>query len=146
MEKPMKMKNNIETFTMQFADIKGESCELHIMWAKTAVVIPITASIREKVKAQIEAAMQTEKKPYWQAAQFYNEYEKNSTKALEYASKAVEANPKAFWIWLYKARIQKDLGDKAGALVSAQKSLELATAEKNDDYIKMNEELIKKLN
>lgn len=146
MVEPMKMKNNIETFTMQFADIKGESCELHIMWAKTAVVIPITASIREKVKAQIEAAMQTEKKPYWQAAQFYNEYEKNSTKALEYASKAVEANPKAFWIWLYKARIQKDLGDKAGALVSAQKSLELATAEKNDDYIKMNEELIKKLN
>ncbi len=145
MVEPMKMKNNIETFTMQFADIKGESCELHIMWAKTAVVIPITASIREKVKAQIEAAMQTEKKPYWQAAQFYNEYEKNSTKALEYASKAVEANPKAFWIWLYKARIQKDLGDKAGALVSAQKSLELATAEKNDDYIKMNEELIKKL-
>jgi len=146
MVEPMKMKNNIETFTMQFADIKGESCELHIMWAKTAVVIPITASIREKVKAQIEAAMQTEKKPYWQAAQFYNEYEKNSTKALEYASKAVEANPKAFWMWLYKARIQKDLGDKAGALVSAQKSLELATAEKNDDYIKMNEELIKKLN
>jgi len=145
MVEPMKMKNNIETFTMQFADIKGESCELHIMWAKTAVVIPITASIREKVKAQIEAAMQTEKKPYWQAAQFYNEYEKNSTKALEYASKAVEANPKAFWMWLYKARIQKDLGDKAGALVSAQKSLELATAEKNDDYIKMNEELIKKL-
>lgn len=145
MVEPMKMKNNIETFTMQFADIKGESCELHIIWAKTAVVIPITASIREKVKAQIEAAMQTEKKPYWQAAQFYNEYEKNSTKALEYASKAVEANPKAFWMWLYKARIQKDLGDKAGALVSAQKSLELATAEKNDDYIKMNEELIKKL-
>jgi tetratricopeptide (TPR) repeat protein len=145
MVEPMKMKTNAESFTMQFADVKPESCELHIMWENTAVAIPITASIREKVKAQIEAAMQTEKKPYWQAAQFYNEYEKNSAKALEYASKAVEANPKAFWMWLYKARIQKDMGDKAGALVSAQKSLELATAEKNDDYIKMNEELIKKL-
>jgi len=145
MVEPMKMKTKSESFTMQFADVKPESCELHIMWEKTAIAIPITASIREKVKAQIEAAMQTEKKPYWQAAQFYNEYEKNSAKALEYASKAVEANPKAFWMWLYKARIQKDMGDKAGALVSAQKSLELATAEKNDDYIKMNEELIKKL-
>jgi len=145
MVEPMKMKTKSESFTMQFADVKPESCELHTMWEKTAIAIPITASIREKVKAQIEAAMQTEKKPYWQAAQFYNEYEKNSAKALEYASKAVEANPKAFWMWLYKARIQKDMGDKAGALVSAQKSLELATAEKNDDYIKMNEELIKKL-
>ncbi len=142
---PMNMNSKIESFTMQFADIKPESCELHIMWEKTAVAIPITANIREKVKAQLEEALKSEKKPYWQAAQFYNEYEKNSAKALEYASKAAEANPKAYWIFLYKAKIQKDMGDKDGAMVSAKKSLELATEAKNDDYIKMNEELIKKL-
>ncbi len=142
---PMKMKSKVETFTMQFADIKPESCALHIMWEKTAVAIPIVTNIKEKIKAQLEAAMLTDKKPYWVAAQFYNEYEKNSTKALEYATKAAEANPKAYWILLYKARIQKDLGDNAGALISATKSLELAKEEKNDDYVKMNEELIKKL-
>lgn len=142
---PMNMNAKMESFTMQFADIKPESCELHIMWEKTAVAIPITANIREKVKAQLEEALKSEKKPYWQAAQFYNEYEKNSAKALEYASKAAEANPKAFWIFLYKAKIQKDMGDKDGAMESAKKSLELATEAKNDDYIKMNEELIKKL-
>jgi len=142
---PMNMNSKMESFTMQFADIKPESCELHIMWEKTAVAIPITANIREKVKAQLEEALKSEKKPYWQAAQFYNEYEKNSAKALEYASKAAEANPKAFWIFLYKAKIQKDMGDKVGAMESAKKSLELATEAKNDDYIKMNEELIKKL-
>jgi hypothetical protein len=37
------------------------------------------------------------------------------------------------------------MGDKAAALASSKKSLELATADKNDDYVKMNEELIKKL-
>lgn len=142
---PMNMNSKMESFTMQFADIKPESCELHIMWEKTAVAIPITANIREKVKAQLEEALKSEKKPYWQAAQFYNEYEKNSAKALEYASKAAEANPKAFWIFLYKAKIQKDMGDKVGAMESAKKSLELAAEAKNDDYIKMNEELIKKL-
>lgn len=142
---PMNMGSKMESFTMQFADIKPESCELHIMWEKTAVAIPITTNIREKVKAQIEEALKSDKKPYWQAAQFYNEYEKNSAKALEYASKAAEANPKAFWIFLYKARIQKDMGDNDGAMQSAKKSLELATEAKNDDYIKMNEELIKKL-
>jgi len=87
----------------------------------------------------------TDKKPYWQAAQYYNEYEKNSAKALENATKAIEASPKAFWIWLYKAKIQKEMGDKTGALESAKKSLELAKEEKNDDYVKMNEELIKSL-
>ncbi len=142
---PMKMKTKMESFTMQLADIKPESCELHIMWEKTAVSVPITTNIKDKVRAQIEAAMLTDKKPYWPAAQFYNEYDMNKAKALEYCTKAAEASPKAFWIWLYKARIQKDMGDKAGAKESAGKSLELAREAKNDDYVKMNEELLKKL-
>lgn len=142
---PMKMKHKMETFTMQFADVTAERCELHIMWEKTAIAIPITANIKEKMKSQIEAAMQTDKKPYWQAAQFYNEYDKNLAKALENITKAIEANNKAFWMWVYKARIQKEMGDMAGAMTSSQKSLELAREAKNDDYIKINEDLQKTL-
>ena len=142
---PMKMKTKLETFTMQFANIQPESCELHIMWEKTAVAIPIQVKIRDKIRAQIEEALKGDRKPYWQAAQFYNEYDKNLPKALENATKATESNPKAFWMWLYKARIQKEMGDKAGAMESSKRSLELATEEKNDDYIKMNLDLQKKL-
>ena len=142
---PVKMSSKLETFTMQFAEVKPESCELHIIWANTAIIIPITANIKDNLKRQLEAAMQTDKKPYWQAAQFYNEYEKNSVKALESVTKALELAPDAYWMWVYKAKIQKDLGDKAGALISSKKSLELATKDKNDDYIKINEELIRKL-
>jgi hypothetical protein len=142
---PVKAKANIETFTMQFANIKPERCELYIMWAKTAISIPITSNIKDRLKAQIEAALQTDKKPYWQAAQFYNEYENNQYKALENCSKAIEDNSKAYWIWLYKANIQNEMGDKAGAKASALKSLELAKEAKNDDYIKMNKELLKNL-
>lgn len=141
----MKLDSKIETFTMQFSDIKPESCVLNIKWEKTGVAIPITTNFKDKVKAQLEAAMQTDKKPYWQAAQFYNEYDKNSAKSLEYVTKAIEVTPDAYWMWIFKAKIQKEMGDKAGALASSQKSLELATKAKNDDYIKMNEELIKKL-
>ncbi len=142
---PMKMKTPIENLTMQFANIKAESCDLMILWQKTGVAIPIVTDIKEKIRGQLEAAMLKDKKPYWQAAQFYNEYDKNYIKALENVTKAAEANPKAFWILLYKANIQKEMGDKTGALASSKKSLELATEAKNDDYIKMNEELIKKL-
>jgi len=142
---PMKMKKKTETLTMQFADIKAESCELHIMWEKTAVSIPITTNIKDKVRAQIEAAMQTDKKPYWQAAQFYNEYDKNLTKALDNVTKACEENPKAFWMYLYKAKIQKEMGDNAGAMESSKKSMELAKEQKNDDYVKLNEDLQKTL-
>jgi len=142
---PTKSKGHVETLTMQFANIKPQSCELHIMWEKTTVSIPVTSNIKERLKTQIEAAMQTDKKPYWQAAQFYNEYEGNLAKALDNCNKAIEATNKPYWIWLYKAKIQKEMGDKAGAKASAQKSLELSKEAKNEDYVKMNEELLRKL-
>jgi len=142
---PMKVKSKLENLTMQFSNIKPETCDLQIMWARTVVTIPIKANIRERIKAQITAALESSKKPYWQAAQFYKEWEENYPKALEYCTKATEENAKAYWIWLYKARIQKDMGDKEGARASANKSLELAKEAKNDDYVKMNEDLLRKL-
>ena len=141
---PVKMKNKMETFTMQFADVKAESCELDIMWEKILISIPITTNIKDKLKTQIDAAMLTDKKPYWQAAQYYYEYDKNLAKALDNCSKAIEGDEKAYWIWIYKAKIQKEMGDDAGALASSKKSLELAKEAKNDDYVKMNTELQKK--
>ena len=141
----MKMKEAAETFTMQFANIKPESCELHIMWDKTAVAIPITALIKDRMRASLEKAMMGEKKPYWNAAQFYNEYDKNSAKALESINGAVAQNPKAFYMLLYKAKIEKEMGDKKAAMASSKKSLELAREAKNEDYVKMNEDLMKKL-
>jgi len=142
---PMKMKTKLESFTMQFSDVKPETCSLDIMWEKTVVSIPIAADFRDKVRAQIETALKTEKKPYWQAAQFYNEYDKNLPLALENVSKAIDGNKEAYWMWLYKARIQKEMGDNAGAMESSKKSMELAEAAKNNDYIKMNKDLQKKL-
>ena len=142
---PMKLKNRLETFTMQFADIKPESCSLQIMWDKTVVSIPITSNIKERLRSQIEKALLTDKKPYWQAAQFYNEYDNNRTKALDYANKAIAEDPKAYWIYLYKAKMQKENGDNTGAAESAKKSLQLAKEQKNNDYIKMNEALLKEL-
>lgn len=141
----IKMKMATESFTMQFADVKAESCALHLMWEKTAVAIPITAVIKDRIRKQLEQAMLTDKKPYFPAAQFYNEYDNNQAKALENIQNAVKDNPKAYWMWLYKAKLEKDMGDKAAARASSKISLALATTEKNDDYIKMNEELLKKL-
>lgn len=141
-----KMKGSMETFTMQFADVQPQNCELHIMWGNTAVSIPITTDVKHKLRAQIETALQSaEKKPFYEAATYYYEYEKDYTKALDNANKAIEANANAFWIYLLKAKIQKAAGDKQGAKASAEKTIEVATAQKNDDYIRSAKELIKTL-
>jgi hypothetical protein len=143
---PVKTKSLVETFTMQFADVKPETCVLQLNWENKLVNIPIKTDFKEKVKTQIEAALLTDNKPYWQAAQFYNEYDKNLPKALENVSKAIEGNQKAFWMYLYKARIQKEMGDIAGALASSATSLSLAKEANNNDYVRMNEKLQKELN
>ena len=41
--------------------------------------------------------------------------------------------------------IEKEMGNKTAAMESSKKSLALATEAKNDDYVKMNEDLQKKL-
>lgn len=138
-------KTNVENFTMQFSDIKPESCSLDIMWEKTSISIPFTATIKERIRTQLMEAMKSDKKPNWLAAQFYNEYDNNPAKALEYATAATVDNPKAFWVWIYKAKIEKAMGNKAAALQSSNTSLALAKEAKNDDYVKINEEFQKKL-
>lgn len=137
--------NKVENFTMQFSDIKPESCSLDILWENTTVSIPFTATIKERIRTQLTEALKGDKKPNWLAAQFYNEYDNNPSKALEYANAATKDNPKAFWVWLYKAKIEQAMGNKTAALESSKTSLALAQEAKNDDYVKMNEELQKKL-
>jgi hypothetical protein len=141
----MRSSTNVETFTMQFANIQPESCELQLMWEKRVVSIPIIAKIFDKIKAQIEAAMLTDKKPYWQAAQFYFEYDINLTKALENIDKATRENPKAYYMFLYKAKIEKEMGNNAAAMESSKISLALSKEANNEDYIKMNEQLQKEI-
>jgi len=145
---PDKMKESIETFTMQFSDIKPESCELHLMWGNTAVRIPITTNVKERIRAQVEKALGADKVDggvYQTAANFYYEWDKDLNKALTNASKATEANPKAYFLFILKARIEKDLGDKVSAKADANKCIVLATEAKNEDYVRMAKELIAKL-
>ena len=139
------IREKIETFTMQFANLKNESCELHLRWANTDVAIPIKTDIKERIRQQLETALKGDKKPYYQAANFYFDYDKDYKKALEYINNATEENPKAYFMFLQKAKIQKAMGDKAGAKVSAMKTIELAKEAKNADYVNFGNKLLKQL-
>jgi Protein of unknown function (DUF2911)/Tetratricopeptide repeat len=138
----MKMKDNVETFTMQFADVKANSCALHIMWEGTAVALPITVDVETKVMAQIDQMINKDNKPYFNAAMYYMDNGKDLNQALAWFDKAVEGNPTAFWIHHQRANALAKLGKKEEAKMAAKKSMELATTAKNDDYVKLNEKLL----
>jgi hypothetical protein len=146
--KSEKMSASVETFTIQIAAIQPETCELHIMWGNTAVPVPISTNITSRLRAQIEKELSADKvNPaiYQTAANFYFEWDKDLTKALANAKKATEATPNGFWLFLLKAKIEKENGDKIAAKASAEKCIALATVAKNDDYVKQANDLIKKL-
>lgn len=137
-----------ETFTMQFSAIQPETCELQIAWGNTIVQVPISTNIKSRLKAQIEKELSADKvnpSVYQVAANFYFEWDKDLTQALKNAKKATEATPNGFWLYLLRAKIEKESGDKIAAKASAEKCISLATAAKNDDYVKQATDLIKKL-
>ena len=143
--KTMKMDDKMETFTMQFADIKPTSCRLHLMWDKTAVALPITTDIVKKIMSQINQVMTVDNKPYYAAAVYYMENGKDLNQALEWFDKAVELQPNAFFIHHQRANCLAKLGRKKEARDAAQKSKELAIAQKNDDYVRLNDKLLEEL-
>jgi Protein of unknown function (DUF2911) len=141
----MKMKEKMEVFTMQFANLKNESCELHLMWSDVQVSLPISTNIKDRIAADVAKNLASDKPNYQAAANFYYEMSKEYSKGLDAISKAIDNNKNAFWLYLLKARIEKELGDKVAATASADKCIELATAAKNDDYIRGAGELKKSL-
>lgn len=144
--KPVKMDAAVETFTMQFANIKPSGMELHIMWDKTAVAIPIAADVDSKVMAQINNLMNKDNRPYFNAAMYYLESGKDLTQAVAWFDKAIEQNPAAYWVYHQKANALAKLGKKEEAKQVANKSMLLAREQKNDDYVKLNEKLLTSLN
>lgn len=144
----MKIKESIELFTMQFANVQAESCELHLMWGKVALSLPIATNVKDRIRTQTEQALAGDKvsaNTYSTAANFYYEMDKDYNKALNCINKAVDLNQKAFWNYLLKAKIEVALGDKVSAKTSAEKCIAGATEQKNTDYVRMATELMKKL-
>ncbi len=136
---------SIENFTMQFHDIKPESMNLDLIWNKTLVMIPISTNIKDRLKSQIEQALTGEKKPYWQAANFYYEWDNNNAKALENVNMAIKENPDGFWMYLLKAKIEKANGNTEAAKQAALKTKEIAAKQGNQDYVKQAEMFIASL-
>ena len=140
-----KLDQPVETFTMQFANVKSNSADLQIIWEKTMVSVPITTDIDKKIMAQIDNAMNKDNRPYYQAAMYYMESGRDLNQAVTWFDKAIEQNPTAYWVYHQKANALAKLGKKAEAKTTAQKSMDLAKAANNDDYVKLNEKLLDNL-
>jgi hypothetical protein len=136
---------SIESFTISFNDITSNSCNLELMWDSAYVQLPITTDVDTKVMAQIKQTMENDNHPYFAAAVYYIENGKDLNQAVEWLDKAIAQNPDGYFIYYQKARALAKLGKKQDAIAASNKSIELAKAAKNDDYVALNEKLQKGL-
>jgi len=143
--KPMTMSDKLETFTIEFANVKSNTCDLHLAWENTVVALPISTDVDTKIMSQINNMMTRDNLPYFNAAMYYMENGKDLSQALTWFNKAAEQTPAAYWVLHQKANCLAKLGKKQDAISTATKSMELATTAQNSDYVKLNEDLIKSL-
>jgi hypothetical protein len=140
--KSQKITEKVETFTIQFANVKETTMTVEMLWENTKVSFDVAVDVDEKVMKNIESVMAKDSRPYHQAASYYFDNKKDLNKALEWATKSFEMNPTAYWTGLLKAKIQLELKDFKGATATAEQVKKLATADNDPAYIKGAEEVI----
>jgi Protein of unknown function (DUF2911) len=140
---PVKLPRPVETLTLVFENMFPTSGELHLLWENTFLVVHMTCDIDAKVMARIDSAMQTDKKPYYDAVIYYWNNNKDMNKALEWANQlATIPGMPPMVAKLWKARVLLKKGDKDAAIATAQEGIKAANEMKSDEYVRMNQEVI----
>jgi tetratricopeptide (TPR) repeat protein len=135
--KPATLSSPLETFTINFSDLKDDSANLTLDWDTTHVSVPLTTNTVAKLDAQIDAALKTpdslDARFYYNAASFYYAHDRNPEQALKWIDLAIQKDPKLYSFYYKKAQIEAKLGHKAESIAAAEKSIELLKGAKTQD-------------
>jgi hypothetical protein len=144
--KTKQLKDKVETLTLQFANVSESKAQLQMMWENLSFAVNITTDVDAKAMANIDEAMKGANKPYMQAAIYYFTNGKDLKTALGWMVEADKAEPKMPWTKLWLGRMQLKSGDKTAAAASAKAGIAIATAMKNEEYIRLNTQLLAETN
>ena len=141
--KPSHMDGVVQTFTMELTDLTYNSCKLEMTWDRTRIQIPIKTHNEDNIESNIDKTLNHPSLPYFQVANYYYETNQKTDVALVYVNKALDQDPKAFYAWLLKARLEKRMHHNDKAVEAANKSIEMAKGGAfEDEYIRNGNKLI----
>jgi len=139
----------VETFTIDFNDIRTESATLNVIWEKVRVPVKIEVDVVQNVVAQIDAAMASGQplsaSAYFTAAMFYYDQGLDLKKAKVWIEEATKGDKPPFYMLHGKAKVLAKSGDKAGAIAAAKQSIAAAEGAPRAEYVRLNEALIESL-
>lgn len=141
--KPERLKEQVETFTIQVANVCHTCAEIQLMWDFTRVSFRINTESDKKVLADIKTFTANPEGrlagEYYLAAKYYLDTNRELDKALEWVNKSLQYTPEAYWVIHTKAEILAKMGNYKAAIEAAELSEEKAKAKKDEDYVRMNE-------
>ena len=140
--KPGVLPAKMETFTIAFINVTETTAEMHLMWENVDVTMMLVTDVDTKVMANIDQVMNKDTKPYFEAAVYYYENNKDLATALGWIRTAekVEANSPFYKVW--EARILLKMGNKAEALSTAQDGVKFAKAQNDKEYERLNQAVV----
>ena len=134
---------SVESFSMDFNNLRNDGASLDIIWEKTYVSIPFSVPTESTVVASINSTMNgPSAQDFYASAVYYLESGNDIVQAVDWIDKAVEMtkDQPRFWYLRQQSLIHAKAGNKSGAIAAAKQSLKLATAAGNNDYIKLNKD------
>ncbi|MBK9193840.1 MAG: DUF2911 domain-containing protein [Flavobacteriales bacterium] len=138
------MTNPTETFTIGFDAVKDDRAQLELRWEKTMVSIEIHADAMDQAMGNIKEAMNgTDVKAgtYHRSARFYLDRGIDNAQALAWAKQA-DSMEKKYWMKHTLALCYAANGQKQEAIAAAKESMAMAETEKDNQYVKLNQEKI----
>jgi hypothetical protein len=134
----------VESFTIGIGNLDANFAYLEMAWENSSVSMKFEVPTQKVTLANIEKTLAgPTSADFFSAAQYIYQSNGDNTKALAYVNKALEmSTEKPYWYTRLKSLIQAKLGDKKGAIETANASLIAAETAKNQDYVKMNRESI----
>jgi hypothetical protein len=139
------LKDKVETFSINVGNITSTTCDIQLSWENTQVNMPVSVELDARIMKDIERYVTKDNRPYSTAANYYVENNKDLKQALAWYDKALESNPKAYWNVHAKAKCYAKMGMVKEAIETANKSIAIAKEAKDDNYVSLNEKLIKSL-
>lgn len=128
----------VESFTLQFADLKTDAVNLELRWANTVVSIPFTVEVNQKIAAQMAKLLETPDKiphrTYFQAAEYNLHNDGDLEVALAWINTALDMKAKDPRYGLLKAKIQAKNGNKAAAMDTINQAHDWAVKSNNANY------------
>ncbi|MEZ4826309.1 MAG: DUF2911 domain-containing protein [Bacteroidia bacterium] len=137
---------SVETFTIFMDELRDNSASLVLVWEETMVSIKLETDVDAKVMAAINKVMKgVSANDYYNAAIYYYNTDRNINQAMEWMAKAEAEMGDRYWVQTWYARVLAKAGKTKEAMAASQKAKKLAQEAKNNDYVKINDELMAEL-